>query len=163
VVGNTMFDLIKYFGCSALLVDTEHSITGGPLFGRNLDYPSLGYAHEYSLVTVCRPAGAKHAFASIGFPGLIGCLSGMNDPGLSVAVLEVGQLKLGHKRFDLSGTPYALCYRRLLEECSTIAEARDLLEQMKRVSFTNLVVADPHGIAVFEVTPQCVLLRRPQE
>jgi isopenicillin-N N-acyltransferase like protein len=163
VVGNTMFDLMKYFACSALLVDADHSATGGPLFGRNLDYPSLGYVHEYSLITVYRPDGAKHAFASVGFPGLIGCLSGMNDAGLTVAVLEVGQLRVGHRRFDITGTPYAICYRRILEECSTIAEARDLLEQMKRVSFTNLAIADPHGIAVFEATPQCVMLRRPRQ
>src|SRR5204862_108426 len=107
VVGNTMFDLKKFLACSALLVDGDHSATGGPLVGRNLDYPSLGYAHEYSLVTVYRPERAKHAFAAVGFPGLVGCLSGMNDAGLTVAVLEVFQVKVGHKKFDHTGTPYA--------------------------------------------------------
>ena len=82
VLGNTLFDLKKSVACSALLVDSARSGTGKPLLGRNLDYPSLGYAHEYSLVTVCRPNGAKHAFAAVGFPGLVGCLSGINDAGL---------------------------------------------------------------------------------
>ena len=68
--------------------------TGGSLLGRNLDYPSRGYAHEHSLVTVYRPRGCK-AFVSVGFPGLMGCLSGMNDAGLTVAVLEVW-----HRRAD---------------------------------------------------------------
>src|SRR5207253_1543570 len=121
-LGNTLFDIKKFFACSALLVEAGRSTTGGPLLGRNLDYPSLGYAQDYSLVTVYRPAG-RHAFASIGFPGMVGCLSGMNDAGLAVAVLEVFQVKAGARRFDPTGLPYALCYRRVLEECTTVAEA----------------------------------------
>ena len=160
--GNTLFDLKKFLACSALLADAGRSATGAPLLGRNLDYPSLGYAHEFSLVTVYRPDG-KHAFAAVGFPGLIGCLSGINDAGLSLAILEVFQVKWGKRWFDASGTPYALCYRRILEECSTIAEAKTLLEKMKRTTTTNLVLADRQGVAVFEVTPDFVIVRRPRE
>jgi hypothetical protein len=159
VAGNTLFDLKKLLACSALLVEPVRSATAGPLLGRNLDYPSLGYAHEYSLVTVCRPAGARHAFASVGFPGLVGCLSGMNDAGLALAILEVFQVRIGKKWFDADATPYALCYRRLLEECATIAEAKAMLLKMKRTTTTNLVLADRQGIAVFEVTPDYVIMR----
>jgi hypothetical protein len=159
VVGNTLFDLKKILACSALLVEPGRSATGGPLLGRNLDYPALHRAHEYSLVTVCKARGARHAFASVGFPGLVGCLSGINDAGLSLAVLEVFQVRIGKKWFDASGTPYALCYRRILEQCSTIAEARALLEKMNRTTTTNLVLADPQGVAVFEVTPSHVVVR----
>jgi hypothetical protein len=163
VLGNTMFDLKKVIACSALLVEPDHSSTGGTLMGRNLDFPSLGYAHEYCLVTVYRPQGVKHAFATVGFPGVVGCLSGMNDAGLAVAVLEVAQVKMGERRFDGSGTPYALCYRRLLEQCSTIDEARAMLESMKRTGLSNLVVADRDGVATFEVTPERVAIRRGQK
>src|SRR5262249_28797215 len=88
LAGNTFPDIKKAAGCSTLTVDPARSKTGGPLFGRNLDFPTLGYLWEYSLVTIYRPKG-KHAFVSIGFPGMLGCLSGMNDAGLSLAVLEV--------------------------------------------------------------------------
>jgi len=159
IVGNTLFDVKKIFACSALLVEAERSSTGGPLMGRNLDYPSLGYAHQYTLVTVYRPKG-KHAFVSVGFPGLVGCLSGMNDAGLSVAVLEVFQAKDGETTFDVEGLPYALCYRKLLEECGTIDEAAKLLRSLPRVAMTNLVVADRDGVAVFEVSPRRVEVRR---
>src|SRR6266481_4058504 len=67
IVGNTFADIKKFGACSTLIVSPERSATKGPLFGRNLDYPTLGFLHEYSLVTVCRPEG-KHAFVSIGFP-----------------------------------------------------------------------------------------------
>ena len=140
---------------------SRHSASGTTLVGRNLDYPSLGYAHDYSLVTVYRPAGAKHAFVSIGFPGLVGCLSGMNDAGLTVAILESFQAHFGVKRFDRYGTPYALCYRRLLEECATVDEAIALLATMHRASMTNLVLADKKTIAVAEVTPERIVVRGP--
>ena len=157
-VANTFFDLKNTFGCSVLSVEASRSATGGVLFGRNLDYPSLGYVQDYTLVTVYRPTG-KHAFVSIGFPGLVGVISGMNDAGLCVAVLEVYDAKDCEPHFDPQGVPYALCHRRLLEECTTIAEAKKLLEGMHRTSILNLAVADRNGAAVFEVTPKQVVLR----
>jgi predicted choloylglycine hydrolase len=158
-VANTMFDIKSTFGCSALMIEPSRSATGGVLFGRNLDYPSLGYVHEYTLVTVYRPAG-KHAFVSVGFPGLVGVLSGMNDAGLCLAILEVTDAKDGEPHFDPQGVPYALCHRRLLEECTTIEEAKKLLESMHRTTLLNLAVADRTGTAVFEVTPKHVAMRR---
>ncbi len=158
LMANTFFDLKNTFECSALMVEGSRSATGGVLFGRNLNYPSLGYIHEHTLVTVYRPAG-KHAFVSVGFPGLVGVLSGMNDAGLCLAVLEVYDAKDGEPRFDGQGVPYALCHRRLLEECTTIAEAKKLLESMPRTSLLNLAVADKTGTAVFEVTPKQVVMR----
>src|SRR5262245_8071973 len=83
VIGNTLFDLKKVLACSAVAVEGARSATGAPLLARNLDYPSEGYAHEYTLVTVYRPRG-KLAFASVGFPGLVGVLSGMNEAGLAL-------------------------------------------------------------------------------
>jgi predicted choloylglycine hydrolase len=160
IVGNTLFDVKKLVACSALLVDPERSATGGALLGRNLDYPSLDNIQEHGLVTIYRPKG-KHAFASVGFPGLMGVVSGMNDAGLTVAILEVMQIKDGEKRFDIEGTPYALCYRTLLQECTTIAEAKKMLSGMRRTTTTNLVLADRTGVAVFEVSPGKVVQRDP--
>src|SRR5262249_23120931 len=102
----------------------------------------------------------KHAFATVGFPGLIGCLSGMNDAGLSVAILEVFQVKDGVGSFDAEGLPYALCYRKILEDCATIDQAQKCLEGLRRTTTTNLVVADRDNVAVLEVTPARVV-RRP--
>jgi hypothetical protein len=163
VLGNTLFDLKKFFACSALLVEPGRSATGAPLLGRNLDYPSLGYAHEYSLVTVYRPEGARHAFATVGFPGLLGCLSGCNDAGLCLAVLEVFQAAPFTCRLDRSGTPYALCFRRLLEECATVEEAHALLGRLRRTTICNLAVADARRTAVFEVTTRRVVRREPRD
>jgi predicted choloylglycine hydrolase len=162
VAGNTMFDLKKMLACSALIVEPQRSATRGPLLGRNLDYPSLGYAEQYGLVTIYRPKG-KHAFASIGFPGLVGCLSGMNDAGLALGVLEIFATKDPGEKFDPSGVPYAICYRRVLEECTTIDEAEKLLRSMKRTTTTCLAICDQKGGAVLEITAKRVVRRPAQD
>lgn len=162
IVGNTIFDLKKSLACAALQISPERSATGGVLFGRNLDYPSLGYAQEYSVVTVYKPAG-KHAFVSVGFPGLVGCVSGMNEAGLALGILEIYSVKAGIEKFDATGVPYALCYRRLLEECTTIAEAEKLLRSMKRTTTTCLAISDAKESAVFEITPTELVVRKPNE
>jgi isopenicillin-N N-acyltransferase like protein len=155
VLGNTLFDVKKFLACSAMLVEPSRSATGGTLLGRNLDYPALSYAHEYSLVTVYRPAGKK-AFVSIGFPGLVGVLSGMNESGLALGVLEVFQSQWFTRRLVLGGIPYAVCFRTILETCDTVEEAKARLEQLPRTTIFNLAVADTKRVAVFEVTPRRV-------
>jgi hypothetical protein len=161
VIGNTLFDIKKILACSAFLVEAQRSTTDAPMLGRNLDYPSHGYAHEYTLVTIYRPAG-KRAFVSVGFPGLLGCLSGMNESGLALGVLEVFQSKLFTRRLDLGGTPYAVCFRTRLEECDSIEEARIRLEKMRRTTVFNLAVADRKGVAIFEATTRRVRMRVPE-
>jgi predicted choloylglycine hydrolase len=161
IVGNAFPDIKKFGGCSTLIVEGSHSATGAPIFGRNLDYPTLGFLHEYSLVTVCRPTG-KHSFASVGFPGYLGCLSGMNDAGLAIAVLEVYSSNDDSVPFDPKGVPYGLVYRRILEECTTVDEAEKLLRSVRRTTRNNLAVCDRNGGAVFEITPKNVR-RRPAE
>src|SRR5437879_1183992 len=143
LIGNTMFDLEKISQCSALIVEPSRSGTQEMLFGRDLDIPSLGILHEFSLVAIYQPAG-KHAFVSIGFPGMLGCVSGMNDAGLTLATLEVLTSKDGSPTFDPQGTPYALCFRRILEECASVEGAAALLRSMTRTTCVNLAVLDPN-------------------
>ena len=164
MIGNTAFDLKEEIGalfhCSALVVESERSKTGQPLFGRNMDHFPLGYLHEYSLVTVYRPKG-KHAFAAVGYAGMVGCISGMNDAGLALAVLETtGAPESEGPVFNIEGVPFALNYRRLLEECTTVNEALAALRKMKRTTTNNLTICDRHGGAVFEITPTRVVMRR---
>jgi hypothetical protein len=159
VVANCLWD-IKKLGCSTLFVAPDRSATGQPLMGRNFDFPTLGILQKYSLVIVARPDG-KHAFASVGFPGLVGVVSGMNDAGLSIATLDVTAAGDGSPPFDLSGTPLILTFRRILEECTTVADAETLLKSVKRTTLMNLAVCDTGGTGVvFELTPKSVGVRK---
>ena len=159
LVGNLLLDVYRGgFGCSSLIVDAGHSATGGPLFGRNLDFYTLGILDKYSLVTVHRPKG-KHAFVSIGFPGMFGCLSGMNDAGLALAVHEVFLSRDGAAMFNPKGVPYTFCFRRILEECATVAEAEKLLRATPRTTILSLALCDRRGRVVLEMTPKSVVAR----
>ena len=161
LLGNVLWD-IKKLGCSTLYVAPGRSATGTPLLGRNFDFPTLGALHEYSLVTVYRLTG-KRAFVSVGFPGLIGCVSAMNDAGLCLAVLDVQKSADGSPPFDLTGTPLPLTFRRIMEECLTVADAEKMLREAKRTTFLNLAVCDMKDGAVFEITPKTVAVRRPTD
>ena len=162
VAANTLFDLknvgpAALFGCSSVVVPPGQSATGETLFGRNLDFPPLGYLHEYGLVTARRAPG-KRPFVSIGYPGVVGCFSGLNDAGLCLATHET-LTKTADRVFDPKGLPYAVCNRRILEECATIDEAEKLLRGLPRATTSLLVLADKSGGAVLEVTPDRVVRR----
>lgn len=160
LLGNMLADIYRgSFACSSLIVEPERSATGGPLFGRNLDFYTLSLLDKYSLVTVHRPKG-KHAFVSIGFPGLFGCLSGMNDAGLALAVHEVFLARDGAPIFNEKGMPYAFCFRKMLEECTTIEEAEQMLRATERTTILSLSLCDRRNSVVLEMTPKSVVARR---
>jgi predicted choloylglycine hydrolase len=160
ILANTMLDLYRgAVACSSLIVDADHSAAKAPLFGRNLDFYTLGILDRYSLVTVHRPKG-KHAFATVGFPGLFGCLSGINDAGLALAVHEVFLSRDGAAMFNPKGVPYTFCFRQMLEECATVEEAEKLLRATERTTILSLALCDPHGGLVLEMTPKSVVARR---
>jgi hypothetical protein len=161
--GNTLFDLKglrpwRLFGCSSLAVPGERSATGGPVLGRNLDFFPLGYLHEYSLVTVYTPATGRK-FVAVGFPGTVGCFSGMNDAGLAVVTHEV--FGAPGRGFDPRGVPFASAVRRVLETCSTVAEAEAAFRAMPRTTAISIVLCDRETAAVLEVLPGIVDRPRP--
>jgi predicted choloylglycine hydrolase len=156
--GNIVYEISRFPACSSLAVEPARSSIDGPMFGRNLDFPTFGFLDKFSIVVVERPEG-KHAFASITFPGMTGVFSGMNDAGLCVAQLEVNSSADGSPRVDLFGTPVAMCFRRLLEECTTVDEAERLLRNQKRMMMCNLAVCDRNESAVLEITPRTVARR----
>ncbi len=159
IVANAMLELRRIGGCSTFVAGPSRSKSGGPLFGRNLDFPPLGDYYKYTLVIVYRPKG-KRSFASVTFPGMGGVYSGINDAGLSVATHDVYQSKDGARKFDPKGTPLSFCYRRILEECATVAEAEKLMRTMKPTTLSNLAVCDTKQSAVFELTPMTVAVRQ---
>lgn len=160
-VGNTLLEL-RRLGCSAVVVEPSRSKTGAPIFGRNFDFPTLGDLDKYSMVIVYRPEG-KHAFASIGFPGLVGVISAMNDAGLAAGTLDVERSSDGSRKFNPAGEPLAFVFRRIMEECTTIDEAEKLLRSVKPTTWMNLTVCDRDGGATFEITPDHIERRNAEE
>jgi hypothetical protein len=163
VPANTLFDmshmgLRPLFGCSSFVVPPHRSATGGLLFGRNLDFYPLGYLHDFSLVTVYRAVTGRLGFASLGFPGLVGCFSGMNAAGLSLARHEVLAPRV-RRTFDPTGVPFAVALREVLETCHTVAEAADRLARVRHATVNIVVLADTDSFRVLELTPGGVFER----
>ncbi|MBN1419330.1 MAG: hypothetical protein JXP34_11165 [Planctomycetes bacterium] len=146
---NTIFDMKKFLLCTAVCVSGDP-----PLFGRNLDYPDSGVLVRLTTVFVVKPTGKK-PFVSIGFPGLVGVLTGWNEDGLAAAVLEV----YGHG-FRPAAMPYGMLFREILEEESAIAGAADRLRRSKISTGNNLAVMDRSGGAVLEISPSRIVERR---
>lgn len=150
---NTIADLTSGLGCSTVVVEKDRSKTGSPIFGRNFDWlPSEGIS-EHTLLVVYKGEG-KRAFAAVTTTPIAGVISGMNDAGLSVTINEINLKRSKDKaEFNWKGTPLLLSFRRVLEECSTVAEAEKLLRDMPRTSSCCLTVCDKNGGCVFEMTP----------
>lgn len=156
---NTVYDLSRGMGCSTVVVEKNRSSTGELLFGRNLDWlPTKGIT-AHTLVAVFRPEG-KRAFAVVTISPIAGCLSGMNDAGLCCTINAIHLRNSKDKAaFDWQGTPMLLAFRRVLEECRTVAEAEALMRGLRRTSAACLTVCDPEHGAVFEITPKALEVR----
>ncbi len=155
IVGNGLIELRRMGGCAAFVVMPDRSDSGKLLFGRNFDFPSFDVLDKYHCVFVIRPEG-KNAFVSIGYPGLVGVISGINEHGLAVATLDVYRSADRSPAFNAKGCPLAMTYRRVLEECKTVEEAEVILKQAARTTYMNLVVCDSKTGKTFELTPKQV-------
>ena len=158
LLANTFLDTSRAAFCSVVIARGQATRGGRVLFARNNDFPTLGIAHKASLLVVYHHAGReRHSFVSVGWPGMVGVISGMNDAGLCAATL----VSLSQRGVQ-PGMPYCLMYREILETCATPQEALARVKRTKRTSANNLAVAGPRGEPlVIEFTPRRVVARRP--
>ena len=151
-------DLSPMTACSTITLPASAAPDGVARFGRNLDFPSLNIADKYSTVFIYHPQDG-YAFASIGWPGMIGVLSGMNEHGLALANMEIT------RPARMPGAmPYTLLYRQVLERCRTVPEAIQFLRATPRQTANNLMLMDATGDrAVVEIQPDAVTVRQPRD
>jgi hypothetical protein len=157
VLAQCYLDLMPLTQCSTIALPSEAAPDGVARLGRNLDFDSGGILDKRSVLIIYHPTG-KYQFASIGWPGMIGVLSGMNEYGLCLTNMEVDR-----PMRPPMAMPYTLLYRTVLEQCQTVDEAIDLLKRTPRQSANNLMLMDARGNrAVAEIRPEGVAVRRGQ-
>ena len=124
-------------GCSALadIGDGEHPT----LIARNLDYAPVTLLGPGTLLEIVRRDGC-HPFASVGWPGLCGVVSGINDAGLCAFVL----LNLSHGEHR-DGEPICFRLRRMLEVAGSLDEAARAFAASPVASSHYVFVADATG------------------
>jgi len=158
LLANTVFDIKKVIFCSTIVANGERSADGAPIFGRNLDFPTLGVAHNFTRVIVYHPTDGR-AVASVTFPGCIGVLSGMNDTGLTAAVMEVHRMQA-----NSNAMPYAMLFRHALTTSASTRELVERLEANARSTTNNLMICDADGVAACaELAIDKVAIRLPSD
>lgn len=146
-------DLYRAWGCSTLAA-VGSGTAAGPLLARNLDFVSMGFIQDYSLVVVAKPTGKK-AYVSVAWPGILGVLSAQNDSvALSVMVVH-------DERGCAAGVPFELAFRRAIETASSSADVQRTLEALPLTVANNLTVVDKEGDArVLEITAKGKIVAR---
>jgi isopenicillin-N N-acyltransferase like protein len=161
VIGNSFTELRHLAGCSAMMVDKSRSSTGGPILGRNWDFPPLPGMHQYQMLVVYKPTG-KQPFAVVGFPGSVAACAqatGLNAAGLAIGGNLIRESADKAPQVDWEKTPSAVVARRIVEECKTTADAEALVTKDRPAERHTLVTCDAAGGRVLEITPKTVKAR----
>ena len=158
IMANTIIDLQELIGCSSVMVSAEHSTTGGPLYGRNMDLPYVEGLAEFSLLIVYEP-DEGHAFAMPNLPGFLMLASGMNEHGLALGSQSVGPPADQSPRFEPNGIASAVAGRRLIERCDDVVAVQSWLEANPLARCVSIAACDVASHAVYEVTTNRVLMR----
>ena len=126
----------------------------GVIFGRNYDM-----LYKFQKTTESSLIAPRDKFAYISQSDVfIGRCDGINEKGLAIAMSFVNGTKIQ------PGITFHLIIRKVLETCSTVAEAIAVIQSAKAASANNFLVADAAGnMAVLESAPQGFEVRYPVE
>lgn len=148
-LGHAMQDYMLV-GCSSFATWGENSSDSTLIIGRNFDFYMGDKFARNKLVSFYKPEQG-YRFASVGWPGMIGVLSGMNEAGLTVTINAA--------KSDMptsSATPISILTREILQYAATIEEAYNIaLKRKTFVSESILIGSARDGkAAIIEKSPE---------
>ena len=130
--------------CSAVAVNGRD----GLLVGRNLDWMNHRVAHRSGVVFILEPSGARRVI-SVGWPGMTGVVTGMNDAGLAVSMNMAFANDL-----EPRAMPALIRIREMLERDATPRAAAARAIATPRTIAMNLMLADEREAVVLELSGQ---------
>ncbi len=144
VATNSMGDLLR-MGCSSFAAWGPMTADGHTLAGRNLDWPTCQALEGTQMVTVHVPAAnsGELGWVSVFWPGLIGCTTGMNAEGVTVAMHDSNS---PNPTTAGGFTSSLLLYREAIESAharTAVADITRVLNERYTVAGYNMMVTKP--------------------
>ncbi|MGI6400971.1 MAG: C45 family autoproteolytic acyltransferase/hydrolase [Thermoguttaceae bacterium] len=128
----------ELFHCSGVGLRGKATKDGRVLHVRVLDYMRDIGLQENSTIIVYIPE-EFNAWISVSYAGFVGTVTAMNEKGLAIG--EMGGA--GEGKWD--GLPMAFMMRRVMEECSTVDEAIELMKSVPLTCDYYYVLSDASG------------------
>ncbi len=132
--------LEKLFGCTTVIGGDKET---GPIFGRNLDWPSFGCLGDASVIVNRHSFETGKKIVELSFAGFVGTLTGINEDGLALAMNVCDG-----ETTEIKGMQAAFFNRKILETCATAAKVTEFVGQNKPLGPYHLTVADKQNAAI---------------
>ena len=152
---HAMRDIGQVLMCSSFAVLPQAAKDRELIYGRNFDFLKKGSLK--SLITFYEP-DEGNSFVSIGWPGMIGAVSGMSDEGLTVGIFTAYSSDVS---FD--GIPSCFLMRKVLQYANNVEEAKEIIIKSKRTGPNIILLADEEGALIIEYSATKYALRKPQD
>lgn len=152
---HAMRDIGQVLACSGFVALPQATKNKDLIYGRNFDFLKGGSLEN---VVIFYKPDKGNSFVSIGWPGMMGVVSGMNDKGLTVGIFTAYSEDVS---FD--GMPSCFLMRKILQYANSMEEAEEIIIQTKRTGPNIILLADEKKALIIECSATKYALRRPQD
>ena len=128
----------ELFHCSGIAARGKATAGGQVVHARVLDYMKDIGLQSTAQIQVYLPEGFL-PWITVGFAGFNGTVTAMNAAGLAIG--EIG----GRGEGNWDGLPMSYLLRRIMEECHTVAEAREMIAATPLTCEYYYVISDRSG------------------
>lgn len=156
-VENLMFNR-KLPMCSGFVAFGDATSGGLLINARNMDWMPMEMLLKYPAVIRYKPEEGN-SFISIGYPSMVGVISGMNEKGIAVSLLASSSTDCSWEGVDIT-----LILREIMEKADTIGEAEEILINSRNATGCNILISsgkEKTG-SVVEMSASKRFVRRPE-